>query len=137
MCFFIWLFSIKTIIKESQIPYVLLCFVTHGFKSYCRSDDRLGASDREKPYRLQPAKYPGHLYFYRAWQAKKRIGNQDKVQASNDMGFTLISLFDGFVIVAAIDLGFPSWLTGLIGIIGIIAGINAIAYKRSRFINKP
>jgi hypothetical protein len=38
------------------------------------------------------------------------------------LGFTLIALFDGFVIVSAIDLGAPIWLVLGIGVLGVLAG---------------
>jgi hypothetical protein len=38
------------------------------------------------------------------------------------VGFTLIALFDGFVIVRAIDLGVPIWLMLAIGALGVLAG---------------
>lgn len=41
----------------------------------------------------------------------------------NHIGFTLISLFDGFVIVAAIDLGAPGWLVVLLAVAGVGVGI--------------
>ena len=38
------------------------------------------------------------------------------------VGFTLIALFDGFVIVAAIDLGAPPWLAVAVGVAGVLIG---------------
>jgi hypothetical protein len=38
------------------------------------------------------------------------------------MGFTLIALFDGFVIISALDLGAPSWLVVAPGVLGIVVG---------------
>jgi hypothetical protein len=80
--------------------------------------------------------------FYRARLAKTRIMDAHRIQLSNyidyidDIGFTLISLFVGFVIAGAIDVGTPGWLIGLIGLSGIVAGINAVTYKKSRLINE-
>lgn len=48
------------------------------------------------------------------------------------VGFTVISLFDGFTIVAAIDLGAPLPVVLLIGALGIVAGITAINRVKSR-----
>jgi hypothetical protein len=42
------------------------------------------------------------------------------------VGFTLISLFDGFVIVGALDLGAPGCLVVLVGAAGVAAGILAM-----------
>jgi hypothetical protein len=37
-----------------------------------------------------------------------------------DAGFTLIALFDGFVIISALDPGAPAWLIVRIGSAGVI-----------------
>jgi hypothetical protein len=42
------------------------------------------------------------------------------------VGFTLISLFDGFVIVAALTRGGPPWLGVAAGILGVVAGRAAL-----------
>ena len=41
-------------------------------------------------------------------------------------GFTLIALFEGFIIVTVIDLGGPGWLVGLVAILGVLVGRWAI-----------
>jgi hypothetical protein len=38
------------------------------------------------------------------------------------IGFTLISLFEGFIIVSGIDLGAPGWLTAVVAILGVVVG---------------
>jgi hypothetical protein len=38
------------------------------------------------------------------------------------IGFTLISLFEGFIIVSGIDLGAPGWLTAVVAVLGMGAG---------------
>lgn len=40
----------------------------------------------------------------------------------NHVGFTLIALFEGFVIVSALNAGAPVWLVGTVAVIGIVAG---------------
>ncbi len=42
------------------------------------------------------------------------------------VGFTLISLFDGFVIVAVLTRGGPPWLGVVAGILGVVAGRGAL-----------
>ncbi len=42
------------------------------------------------------------------------------------IGFTLISLFEGFIIVAAIDLGAPGWLTAAVAVLGVVVGSGAL-----------
>jgi hypothetical protein len=49
------------------------------------------------------------------------------------IGFTLISLFDGFVIVAAIDLGAPGWLVALIAVAGVVVGIQLLNRAKARY----
>lgn len=51
--------------------------------------------------------------------AQWRTGYVDHV------GFTVISLFDGFAIVAAVDLGAPLPVILAVGALGIVAGISA------------
>lgn len=50
----------------------------------------------------------------------------------DDIGFTLISLFDGFVIVGAIDLGAPGWLVAVVAVAGVAAGVVAIRQVKAR-----
>jgi hypothetical protein len=50
--------------------------------------------------------------------------NRSPVSHLDDIGFTVIALFDGFVIVAAIDLGVPVWAVALVGVVGVVAGIR-------------
>jgi hypothetical protein len=64
----------------------------------------------------------------RALNASARLRNRDRNWRSryiDGIGFTLISLFDGFVIVAAIDFGAPSWLVLLIAVAGVVGGVWA------------
>jgi hypothetical protein len=42
------------------------------------------------------------------------------------IGFTLISLFEGFIIVTAIDLGTPGWLTAGAAVLGVIVGSRVL-----------
>ena len=50
----------------------------------------------------------------------------------DDVGFTLISLFEGLVIVAAIDLGLSAWLVALIAVGGVAGGIYAMNRVKAR-----
>jgi len=49
------------------------------------------------------------------------------------IGFTLISLFAGFVIVGAIDLGAPGWLVILIAVVGVVVGIQLLNRAKARY----
>jgi hypothetical protein len=42
------------------------------------------------------------------------------------VGFTLIALFDGFVIVALLDLGAPTWLVAVAAVVAVLAGRRAV-----------
>jgi len=48
------------------------------------------------------------------------------------VGFTVISLFDGFTIVAAIDLGAPLPVVIITGVLGVVVGILAINRVKAR-----
>lgn len=51
---------------------------------------------------------------------------------TDDIGFTLIALFEGLVIVTAIDLAAPPWLVAGIAITGVVMGRRSLHYlKRS------
>lgn len=71
----------------------------------------------------------GVYMLWRARAAGARLVRRDqgwRPKYVNDVGFTLIGLFDAFVIVAAIDLGAPSWLVAAIAIGGVVVGIVAL-----------
>jgi hypothetical protein len=82
----------------------------------------------------------GALGIYMAWRggrARTRLRRQDRdwrPRYLDDIGFTLISLFDGFVIVAAIDLGAPAWLVVLIAVAGVAGGIQAMRRVKARLV---
>jgi hypothetical protein len=46
------------------------------------------------------------------------------------IGFSLISLFDGFVIISAIDLQAPGWLVAVIAVGAVALGIFAINLRK-------
>jgi len=70
----------------------------------------------------------GALGLYMVWrgaQAGARLRRQAgdwRPRYIDDIGFTLIALFEGFVIVSAIDLGAPVWLVILVAVAGVVAG---------------
>jgi hypothetical protein len=72
---------------------------------------------------------------WRGWRAlqnlrSRRPGWEDEY--IDNVGFTLIALFDGFVIVLAIDLGAPIWLVLLVAALGVVVGRLGVArVKRS------
>ena len=53
------------------------------------------------------------------------------LRMTDHLGFAVISLFDGFVIVAAIRGGLPGWAVGAIAVSGVATGIVVLnALKR-------
>ena len=69
----------------------------------------------------------------RGWQARRLLSSQISSQTADwqsdyvgHVGFTLISLFDGFVIVGALDMNAPGWIVGTVGVLGVVVGISAI-----------
>ena len=67
------------------------------------------------------------------WRAVQAVtvlaeqGQETQIKVIDHVGFVLISLFDGFAIVSAIDLHAPGWLVAVIalGAIGVgIWGLN-------------
>ncbi len=73
------------------------------------------------------------LGLYMIWRAVQALtiltkqNQEDQLKVIDHVGFVLISLFDGFAIVSAIDLQAPGWLVAVIavGAVGIgIYGIN-------------
>jgi hypothetical protein len=80
------------------------------------------------------------LSLYMLWRgvrASARLANRAEGWRSkyiDDVGFTLISLFDGFVIVLAIDLGAPGWLVAVIAVAGVALGILGIRQAKARYV---
>ena len=50
------------------------------------------------------------------------------------IGFTLISLFEGFIIVSGLNAGFPWWLVTLIAVLGLLVGRWSIARMKRRLV---
>ena len=70
------------------------------------------------------------LYTGLRGELARRVRGADDVRGRyayvDHVGFTLISLFDGFVIVSAIVLGVPGWLVGVAGALGVVVGVAAL-----------
>lgn len=66
---------------------------------------------------------------FRAFQARAALAQRRDgwlADYIDHIGFTLISLFDGFVIVLAIDLGAPGWLTAAVAVFGVLVGVRVL-----------
>ncbi len=73
----------------------------------------------------------------RAFQARQTLQtqfNEWMPRYMDHMGFNMIALFEGFIIVAAIDLGAPDWLVGVIAVVGLICGILSVNKIKSRIL---
>lgn len=55
--------------------------------------------------------------------ALARQGNDWRKQFIGHVGFVMISLFDGFCIVAAIDLHLPPYVIAGVAVLGVVAGV--------------
>lgn len=53
------------------------------------------------------------------------------------VGFTVISLFAGFAIVSAVDVGAPLPVILVVGVLGVVAGVTAIHRVKARLHSIP
>jgi uncharacterized membrane protein len=78
------------------------------------------------------------LGLYMGWRALsargllRRRSGQWRQPYVEHVGFTLIALWDGFVIVLAIDLGAPGWLVGVLAVLGVVVGNRALHWAEAR-----
>jgi len=67
---------------------------------------------------------------YKIWRAVQAVtvltkqNQADQLKVIDHVGFVLISLFDGFAIVSALDLQAPGWLVAVIAVGAVGIGIN-------------
>ena len=54
----------------------------------------------------------------------------DQLKVIDHVGFVLISLFDGFAIVSALDLHAPGWLIAVIAVAAVGVGIYGINLRK-------
>ena len=84
--------------------------------------------------------FPGLLglslfMLFRAWGAGIVFATQQtnwKLGYVEHIGFTLISLFEGFIIVGGLDLGLPGWLVAIVAVLGLLAGRWLIGSAKQR-----
>jgi hypothetical protein len=77
----------------------------------------------------------GLVMLARALRGRSRLARRSsgwRAGYLDDVGFTLISLFDGFVIVGAIDLNVPGWLVAVIAVAGVVGGVLAMRQVKKR-----
>ncbi len=76
------------------------------------------------------------LVIFTVWQAERarrlaRATSVNERRAFIDrIGFTLITLFAGFVVITSFDAGAPGWVIALLAIAGILAGRRVVAASR-------
>jgi hypothetical protein len=63
---------------------------------------------------------------YAAWGLLRRRPGTWRLPYMEHVGFTLIALWDGFVVVLAIDLGAPGWLVLVLAVLGVVVGNRAL-----------
>ncbi|MQA88191.1 MAG: hypothetical protein GEV03_27120 [Streptosporangiales bacterium] len=66
-----------------------------------------------------------------ALRAVKQAGSNWQKTYISHIYFTYISLWEGFFIVAVIDLGLPAWLVPVVALVVLVAGAYLLSrYKR-------
>ena len=84
--------------------------------------------------------FPGLLalavyMLYRAQRANRLLSSQQpdwKRDYIEHIGFTLISLFEGFVIVSGLNAGLSGWLVAVFAILGFLLGRGLIGFAQRR-----
>jgi uncharacterized membrane protein YfcA len=77
----------------------------------------------------------GFYMLFRARSASHLLQAQQNDWKSNyieHIGFTLISLFEGFIIVSGLNSGVAGWLVALLAILGLLAGRWLIGFAQRR-----
>lgn len=77
----------------------------------------------------------GIYMLYRAQNASRLLKSQQnnwKHSYIDHIGFTLISLFEGFIIVTVLSAGGPGWLVAILAILGVLIGRWAIDLAQRR-----
>lgn len=77
---------------------------------------------------------------YRARHASV-LGDQQRhdraLRHVDDLGVILIALFDGLVIVAAIDLGAPAWVVIPLALLAVLVGHRSVQRYKTRVATPP
>ena len=68
------------------------------------------------------------------WVLREQPTNQGAV--TSHIGFVLISLFDGFAIVSALDVHAPGWLVAVIAVGAVAIGIAAITVRTKSLVKQ-
>jgi len=77
----------------------------------------------------------GLYMLYRGLHAKGQLhGKNIPENYIDNVGFSLISLFNGFIIVALIDMHAPVWLVVAGAVLGVVVGTRGIALAKRRYL---
>lgn len=82
----------------------------------------------------------GGVMAWQALEARRRLPepNEPPTAAYLDhLGFTLVALFDGFVVILALDLGGTAWMAAVVGGLGAVAGHLALRAVKGRVVPRP
>ena len=77
------------------------------------------------------------LLGYMIWRAVQAVTvltrqrSEDQLKVVDHVGFVLISLFDGFAIVTALDLQAPAWLVAIIAVGAVAVGILGLNARKN------
>jgi hypothetical protein len=77
----------------------------------------------------------GMFMLYRAQNAGRLLRSQQDdwtLGYIEHIGFTLISLFEGFIIVTVLNAGGPGWLVALLAILGVLVGRWVIGFAQRK-----
>lgn len=77
----------------------------------------------------------GMYMLYRARNAMRLLQDQPEAwhhHSIEHIGFTLISLFEGFIIVSGLNSGLPGWLVAFFAFLGVFLGRSAIGLAQRR-----
>jgi hypothetical protein len=82
----------------------------------------------------------GGVMAWQALEARRRLPAAHAAPTAaylNHLGFTLVALFDGFVVILAIDLGAVTWMAAVVGGLGAVAGHLALRAVKARTASRP
>ncbi len=77
----------------------------------------------------------GVYMLYRAWRAhlaRETRSPHARHDYIEHIGFTVISLFEGFIILTVLRMSDSGWLVALFAILGVVAGRRMIAFAQRR-----
>jgi hypothetical protein len=69
---------------------------------------------------------------WRAGRVLKEQPNDWEKTAVVHVGFTLIALFEGLILVGGIDAGVPGWLVAVVTVVGVLLGGRLIGLAQRR-----